>query len=325
MALLQESLAVALKTEAIKPSELAKVIVDTTVQPKNVAFPTDAKLLHRAREHLVRLAKQLGVPLRQSYCRVGKSALIQYQRYVHAKQFKRARKLLRKLKTHLRRVLRDIGRKIDGDEMLAAIFAQPLSRAWRVLRQKKRQDAPKIYSMHAPEVACIGKGKAHKPYEFGVKVSIATTIGQSKGGRFIVHAKALPGNPYDGHTLASVLPAIEAVTGAPLKRIIADAGYKGRNAPPEHRFKVYIQGRKRAMTVQIKRLLRRRAAVEPVIGHGKNEHRMDRNYLAHAEGDAANAVLAAVGYNFRRLIRWLDRLLRFVLLWLASLLEPANA
>jgi IS5 family transposase len=325
VALLQESLAVAVKSKAMKPSELAEVTVDTTVQPKNVAFPTDARLLHRAREMLVRLSRQLGVTLRQSYRRLGKSSLIQYQRYAHAKQFKRARKPLRKLKTYLRRVIRDIRRKVDGDEMLTAIFAQPLSRAWRVLKQKKRQDAPKIYSMHAPEVECIGKGKAHKPYEFGVKVSIATTIHRSKGGQFIVHAKALPGNPYDGHTLAGVLPGIEATTGVPLKRIIADAGYKGHNAPAEHTFKVYIQKQKRGMTAQIKRILRRRAAVEPVIGHGKNEHRMDRNYLAHSQGDAINTVLAAAGYNFRRLIRWLDLLVRFILLRLALLQKPAHA
>jgi IS5 family transposase len=294
-------------------------------QPKNVAFPTDARLLHRAREKLVRLARQLGVPLRQSYCRIGKLALIQHQRYAHAKQFKRARKPLRKLKTYLRRVIRDIGRKVDGDDLLTALFAPLLSRAWRVLTQKKRQTAPKVYSMHAPEVECIGKGKAHKPYEFGVKVSVTTTIHRSKGGQFIIHAKALPGNPYDGHTLASVLPGIEATTGVSLKRIIADAGYKGHNAPAEHKFKVYIQKQKRKMTAQIKRILRRRAAVEPVIGHGKNEHRMDRNYLAHSQGDAVNAVMAAAGYNFRRLIRWLDRLLRVILLWLAWFLEPANA
>jgi IS5 family transposase len=175
-ALLQESLAVAVKTEALKPSELAEVVVDTTVQPKNVMHPTDAKLLNRAREHLVRLARKHGVKLRQSDRRVGKWALIRYQRYVHAKQFKRARKPLRSLKTYLGRVRRDIIRKIEGNEALTAIFAAPLSRALRVLTQKKRQEAPKVYSMHAPEVECIGKGKAHKPYEFGVKVSVATTL-----------------------------------------------------------------------------------------------------------------------------------------------------
>ena len=110
-ALLQESLSVATRTKAIKPSELSRVIVDTTVQPKNVTFPTDAKLLNRAREKLVRLAQRHGVTLRQSYARVGKFALIQHQRYAHAKQFKRANRMLKKLRTYLGRVIRDIGRK----------------------------------------------------------------------------------------------------------------------------------------------------------------------------------------------------------------------
>jgi IS5 family transposase len=324
-ALLQESLAVAVKTEALKPSELAEVVVDTTVQPKNVMHPTDAKLLNRAREHLVRLARKHGVKLRQSDRRVGKWALIRYQRYVHAKQFKRARKPLRSLKTYLGRVRRDIIRKIEGNEALTAIFAAPLSRALRVLTQKKRQEAPKVYSMHAPEVECIGKGKAHKPYEFGVKVSVATTLKPSKGGQFILHAKSLPGNPYDGHTLNTVLPDIEAITGVALTRALADAGYKGHNAPLEYKFKVYIQGQKRGVTAPIKRLFRRRAAIEPVIGHGKEEHRMGRNDLAHAEGDAINAVLAASGYNFRRLIRWLDCLLRLILAWLCKPTPQAAA
>jgi transposase, IS5 family len=312
-ALIQESLSVAAKTGALKPSELTAAVVDTTVQPKNVAYPTDAKLLNRARERLVRLAKKHGVALRQSYKRVGKFALIKQQRYAHAKQFKRANKSLRTLKTYLRRVIGDIQRKIAGDEALKAVFALALSLGHRVLVQKKRQDAPKVYSLHAPEVECIGKGKAHKPYEFGVKVSLATTVAPSKGGQFILHAKALPGNPYDGHTLETVLPGIEAITGAVLSRILADAGYKGHNALAEHKLKVYTQGQKRGVTDAIRRQFKRRAAIEPVIGHTKNDHRMGRNFLAHRDGDAINAVLAAAGYNFRRLLAWLGLFLRLLL------------
>jgi IS5 family transposase len=324
-ALIQESLAVALKTGALKPSELTQVVVDTTVQPKNAAHPTDAKLTGRARERLVRLAKQHGVPLRQSYARVGKRALIRQQRYAHAKQFKRAGKCLRTLKTYLGRVMRDIRRKIEGSKALEAVFAHALSLSYRVLTQKKRQAAPKVYALHAPEVECIGKGKAHKPYEFGVKVSLATTAAPSKGGQFILHAKALPGNPYDGHTLKTVLPGIEALTGAALSRVLADAGYKGGNAPPEHKFKVYTQGQKRGVTKAIKALFKRRAAIEPVIGHCKNDHRMGRNFLAHREGDAINAVLAAAGYNFRRLIAWLDIIVRIILQALAHISAPQMA
>lgn len=308
-ALLQESLAVAVKTGAMKPQDTRRVIVDTTVQPKNVMFPTDAKLINRAREKLVKLAKKTGVDLRQSYVRVGKRALIKHQRYAHAKQFRRANRSLRTLRTYLGRTIRDISRQIADEDDLQTIFKRPLYLAGRVFEQKQRQRGRKVYSLHAPEVECIGKGKAHAPYEFGVKVSIATTLKRSKGGQFALHAMALPGNPYDGHTLATVIPEMERSIGAGIERILADAGYRGHNAPPGHRFAVFTTGQKRRMTPQIKRELRRRAAVEPVIGHIKNEHRMDRNYLANAQGDAVNAILAAAGYNFSLLLKWLRVLL----------------
>jgi len=308
-ALLQESLAVAVKTGAMKPQDTRQVIVDTTVQPKDVMFPTDAKLIHRARERLVRLAKKMGLDLRQTYIRVGKFALIQHQRYAHAKQFKRAGKALRKLKTYLGRTVRDVERQIAGDEQLDAIFKWSLYQAKTVIAQRQRQRGRKIYSLHADEVECIGKGKAHKPYEFGVKVSVATTLNRSKGGQFALHAAALPGNPYDGHTLATVIPDMEKMIGNELSRILADAGYRGHNAPESHKLRVFTSGQKRRLTPAIKRQMRRRSAVEPVIGHLKSEHRMDRNYLAGEQGDAVNAVLAAAGYNFSLLLRWFRQLL----------------
>jgi len=320
-ALLQESLAVATRTEAMKPTDLSRVIIDTTVQPKAVMFPTDAKLIHRALERLVRLAKKLGVDLRQSYRRVAKLALIRHQRYAHAKQFKRANRSLRKLKTYLGRTMRDIGRKIVGDNELHETFVRPLYLAERVLTQNRHQRGRKVYSLHAPEVECIGKGKAHKPYEFGVKVSVATTLRHSRGGQFVTHVAALPGNPYDGHTLATVIPAAQELIGNTIERIITDAGYRGHNAPPEYQFKVYTAGQKRRVTPQIKRDFKRRAAVEPVIGHLKEGHRMGRNHLAHSSGDAINAVLAAVGYNFHLLLRWLRRFLWHIVL---ALIAPAQ-
>jgi IS5 family transposase len=277
-------------------------------------FPTDAKLINRAREKLVKLALRVGIDLRQSYARVGKRALIQHQRYAHAKQFKRANKALRTLKTYLGRTIRDIVRKIAGEDDLEAIFLRPLHLAGRVLEQNRHQRGRKVYSLHAPEVECIGKGKAHAPYEFGVKVSIATTLKRSKGGQFALHAKALPGNPYDGHTLAAIIPDIESTIGGDIERMLADAGYKGHNAPLSHKFKVFTSGQKRRITPAIKREMKRRAAIEPVIGHIKSEHRMSRNYLAHSRGDAINAVLAAMGYNFRLLLNWLRLLLRLLLI-----------
>ncbi len=198
---------------------------------------------------------------------------------------------------------------------------RPLYLAERVLAQDRHQRGRKIYSLHAPEVECIGKGKAHKPYEFGVKVSVATPLRHSRGGQFVAHVAALPGNPYDGHTLATVIPAMQAIIGNTLDRIIADAGIRGHNASPEYQFKVYTAGQKRRISPQIKRDMRRRAAVEPVIGHLKDDHRMGRNYLAHSSGDAINAVLAAVGYNFRLLLRWLRLLLSQIL---TAIVGPAQ-
>ena len=151
------------------------------------------------------------------------------------------------------------------------------------------------------------------------------TIGHAKGGQFVTDVKSLPGNPYDGRTPVIVIPDMDAVIGNTIARLLADRGYRGHNAPPDYKFRVFISGQKRGVTPNIKRELRRRAAVEPVIGHLKEEHRMGRNYLAHRRGDAANPILAAAGYNFRRLIRWLRLLLRLFLnaLFPSARLNPA--
>jgi IS5 family transposase len=216
-------------------------------------------------------------------------------------------------------VIRDIGRKIADDPALKTTFAPLLSLATQVRHQRRGQRGPKVYSLHAPEVECIGKGKPHKPYEFGVKVSVATPLHRCAGGQFVAHVAALPGNPYDGHTLKTVIPAITGQIGVSLRRVVADAGYRGHNAPSVKVMQVFTAGQKRGVTDQIRRELRRRSAVEPVIGHLKDGHRMDRNFLAGREGDAANAVLAAAGYNFRLLLAW------FRLLWCALLAVSLNS
>ena len=296
--LLQESLRVAHKTGALKPRHLTRISVDTTVQPKNVTHPTDAKLMHKAVVMLGRLAKRHGVRLRQSYVRVAKRAAIMAGRYAHAKQFKRHHRELRFLRTRLGRLIREV-------------FALPLSRADQVRHQRQRQRGWKLYSLHAPEVECIGKGKAHKPYEFGVKVSIATTNARAPGGQFVLHAKALPGNPYDGHTLAEVLKETQALTGGEIKRVYVDKGYRGHDAP--NPFRVYRSGQKRGVHGVIRKELRRRAAIEAVIGHLKTDGHLGRNYLKGRHGDQANAFLTAVGHNLRLVLRWLRALLAQIL------------
>ena len=246
VALLQESLSVAHKTGALATRDLERVVVDTTVQPKAIAHPTDARLCHRALEKLVDLAKRNDVPLRQSYRRVAKRAAIMVGRYTHAHQFKRARRALKFLRIRLGRVIRDIRRKIAGNEGLEERFADLLALAHRVRFQDHRQRGPKVYALHAPEVECIGKGKARAPYEFGCKVSIATPATKPKGGQFVLHAKALHGNPFDGHTLGPVIADLEQLTGVETRRIHVDKGYRGHNH--KEKFRVWITGQVRRVT-----------------------------------------------------------------------------
>ncbi len=321
--LLAETLRVAHDSGALKKSDLARVTVDTTVQPKNVAFPTDAKLLETAIHQLAKLAKQHGVALRQSYVRLAKRAAMMAGRYAHAKQFKRMNKQIKFLRTRLGRVIRDIRRKIDADAERQVAFAGALSKASQIRRQKPRQRGWKLYSWHAPETECIGKGKARTPYEFGVKVSLTTTNKRCKGSQFILHAKALPGNPYDGHTLKEVIAETEALTGREIERTYVDRGYVGHDAPKPGR--VFKSGQKRGVHGQIKKELRRRPAIEPVIGHCKSDGHLGRNFLKGRLGDQINAVMSVVGYNLRLILKWLSNLLRKIIAALYAAMIPISA
>jgi IS5 family transposase len=309
--LLAESLRVAHTAGALRTRDLRRVTVDTTVQPKAVTFPTDAKLLHAAIKGLNRLAGKLGVRLRQSYLRIAKRAAMMAGRYAHAKQFKRHQRQLRLLRTRLGRLIRDIRRKIAGQPDLEEVFQYPLGRAGQIRSQQQRQRGFKLYSFHAPEVECIGKGKASAPYEFGVKVSVVTTNARAPGGQFVLHAKALPGNPYDGHTLGTIIENTERLTGSAIERGYVDKGYRGHDTKNPRR--IFISGQKRGVFGVIKRELRRRSAIEAVIGHLKAEGHLGRCYLKGRKGDAANVVLTAVGHNLRLVLAWLRILLRLIL------------
>jgi len=288
--------------------DLERVVVDTTVQPKAIAHPSDARLCHRALQKLVDLAERTGVRLRQSYRRVAKRAAIMVGRYTHAHQFNRARRELKFLRIRLGRVIRDIRRKIGDNETLRERFAHLLALAVRVRFQDHRQRGPKVYSLHAPEVECIGKGKARAPYEFGCKVSIATPATKPKGGQFVLHAKALHGNPFAAIRWDLSSPNWSS---RPASRLAASMSTRGTEVTITKRSSVWISGQVRGVTKPIRREMRRRAAVEPVIGHTKAEHRMGRNYLKGRDGDRINAVLAAAGYGL--LLRWLGGLLRALL------------
>ena len=310
--LLRETLEAGLKIKAVKPHQLKRVNVDTTVQEKEIRFPTDARLYDRARQRLVEAAKDRGISLRQNYNRKSKHALYMQSRYAHAQQMQRARQCTWKLKTYLGRVIRDIERNYQKpDEPL-----RNLLEIGRKIFHQQRTDKNKTYSVHAPEVECISKGKAHKRYEFGCKVSVAAT---SRGGWF-VGAQAVHGNPYDGHTLSDALSQVERMGIRP-EQAFVDMGYRGHNyaGPVE----VHVDKRHRGRTAKsLWRWMKRRAAIEPGIGHLKREHRMDRNRLKGKEGDCINAILSAAGMNFSKLLRWAGDLLRLFFLWLFSLCKP---
>lgn len=310
--LLRETLEAGLKIKAVKPHQLKRVNVDTTVQEKGIRFPTDARLYDRARQRLVDAAKDRGISLRQNYNRKSKHALYMQSRYAHAQQMQRARQCTRKLKTYLGRVIRDIERNYQTpDEPL-----QNLLEIGRKIVRQQRTDKNKTYSVHAPEVECISKGKAHKRYEFGCKVSVAAT---SRGGWF-VGVQAVHGNPYDGHTLSDALSQVERIGIRPDQAFV-DMAYRGHDYKGS--VEVHVDKRHRGRTAKsLWRWMKRRAAIEPGIGHLKREHRMDRNRLKGKEGDCINAILSAAGMNFSKLLRWAGDLLRLFFLWILSLCKP---
>lgn len=318
--LLATTIASAVQMKAVTPVEFERVIVDTTVQEKAIAYPTDSRLLEVARARLVQLAQRAGLTLKQTYEREGKRLRRRAGGYAHAKQFKRLRRVLKRQRTVLGRLLRDIERKLTGAtrERQAQLRAW-LERAWRICRQQPK-DKGKLYALHAPEVECIGKGKARQPYEFGVKVSLAITEKQG----LIIGARAFPGNPYDGHTLAEQLEQssilLQDVPGAPQpKTVLVDLGFRGVDAEVSSVHLIH-RGKHKTLTRTQRRWLKRRQAIEPIIGHVKHDHGMQRCWLKGQTGDALHAVLCAAGYNLRWLLRAIVRLgLRPIFFILASL------
>lgn len=299
---LQESLAAAHGAGALSLKDLRQVVVDTTVQEKAIAHPTDHGLMLKAANKLGQLARTYGLKIRQSYQRVMKRAAIQVGRYTHAKQFRRARKQLKFMRTRLGRLIRDVERKAKA--VLSEISrqaSQTLRKAKRIYEQK-RGDKGYLYSWHAPEVECISKGKARKPYEFGCKVSLATQLKPSQGRHFILQAQAVHKNPYDGHTLADALEQLERIIGRLPEESYADAGYKGHKVKNT---RVILSGQKRGITDKIKKNMRKRAVIEPIIGHAKNDGLLGRNWLKGRKGDQLNALFAAIGFNLRQLLGFL--------------------
>lgn len=307
--LLKFTLQTALDIKAVKPAEFERIIVDSTVQEKAIAYPVDSRLLEIARYKVVRAAKQAGIALKQTYAKQGKALRRKAGGYAHARQMKRLKRTLKRQRTILGIVIREVKRKLEtavSDSALALTQLQTILERAERIRTQQRHDKNKLYALHAPEVECISKGKARQRYEFGVKVSLAVTHKQG----LMVGALTCPGNPYDGHTLADQITQTNQLivdTERAVKQTVVDLGYRGvdRDNPG---IQIVHRGKPSKLTEQQKRWLRRRQAIEPGIGHLKQDHRMNRCYLPGALGDALNALCSAVGYNLRWLMRAVVRL-----------------
>ncbi|MCZ2152553.1 MAG: IS5 family transposase [Bryobacterales bacterium] len=306
--ILKATIDTAIAMKAVKPAEFERVIVDTTVQEKAIAHPTDCRLLEVARYQVVKAAKAAGITLKQTHAAEGKTLRRKAGGYAHAKQFKRLRKVVKRQRTILGRVIRAVERALTLTEpsngFAVTRLQTVLERARRLFRQRPK-DTNKLYAMHAPEVECIGKGKARKPYEFGVKASIAVT---HRTG-LMVGARTFPGNPYDGHILSAQLEQTGILlegSGRCPSQVVVDLGFRGVDADNPG-VEIIHRGKAKSLTKQQRRWLKRRQAVEPAIGHLKSDHRMDRCWLKGSLGDALHAVLCAAGYNLRWLLRAIIR------------------
>jgi IS5 family transposase len=311
----------AVQIKAVLPADLERVIVDSTVQSKAIAHPVDSRLLEIARHKVVSAAKRAGIGLKQTYAQEGKALRRKAGGYAHAKQFKRLRKTVKRQRTILGVVMREVQRKLDAHKAAVVAGSVPaneaaspkavsdlmmwLERAERI-RTQQRNTKNKLYALHAPEVECISKGKARNPYEFGVKVSLAVTHKQG----LMVGARSFPGNPYDGHVLSAQLEQTTNLLqdlGRSPKQVIVDLGYRGVDADNPG-VQIIHRGKYKSLSDDEKRLLKRRQAIEPLIGHTKADHRMDQCWLQGAVGDALHALCCAAGYNIRWLLRAIARL-----------------
>ena len=242
-------------------------------------------------------AQDHGLQLRQNYNRVAPRLAAQIGRYAHARQFKRMNKAVRTLRTRVGRVHREVARQLHLlPEAAQAKVQELLERTARILTQAPK-DKSKLYALHAPEVECISKGKARTPYEFGVKVSIATTLKEG----LVVGMRSMPGNPHDGHTLAETLEQVGILTGTdrlPATAIV-DKGYRGVEVEG---VRILRLGQKRGITKALKAMIKRRSAIEPMIGHMKMDGRLARNPLKGQLGDALHAVMCGAGHNLRLIL-----------------------
>ena len=294
-----------------------EVVIDTTVQEKNVTYPTDTKLYRKVICRCWKLADREELGLRRRYRKEVRKCLLAQRGRGHWRTVKVAQRATRKLRTIAGRLVRELGRKLSAAALEKHKGDLELYR--RALAQK-RDDHDKIYSLHEPHIYCVAKGKEHKKYEFGTKASVVLT----KTGGIIVGALAHDQNLYDGHTLPKVLEQTEALTGSVPAVAIVDRGYRGTRCIGET--EILVPGPKPRdqsphQTRTMRARFRRRCAIEPTIGHLKSDHRLARNYLKGFAGDSRNLLLAAAAWNFNK---WLKQAVSFWLFFLRLLLPPAQ-
>jgi IS5 family transposase len=311
--LLSYTIAAAQNMKFISKKQMETVVVDSTVQHKAVAHPTDSRLLEVARHKLVELAKECGLNLKQTFVKEAKQLTRRAGGYAHAKQFRRMRKVINRQRTIVGRLSREVQRQVANQitnqvatlsAELKGMITEALAKAQRLMTQTKHRKSkgmPKLYSWHAPETECISKGKARTPYELGVKVGITSTI----KGNLILGARSFPKNPFDGHTLNEQLEQASLLSNSTIKNVYVDLGYRGVDQDNPG-VSIKYRGKYKSLTEQERKLLKRRQAIEPIIGHLKSDNRMNRCHLKGPEGDAIHVVLCAAWYN----IRWLLRMIR---------------
>lgn len=276
-----------------------EILIDSTVQEKNITFPTETKLYKKIAEHCVAIAEKEQTELRQTYRRTIKGLMLAQRFRNHPKNYKKAVKAQRKLKTIAGRLMRDVERKLPADRFsrysgLFKIFDQVMT--------QERTSTDKVYSIHEPQVYCIGKGKDHKKYEFGAKASIAVT----KNHGIIVGAVSHRKNVHDSKTLVDIISQSSELRGQCPEFAICDRGYRGKSKVGDTRILIPKPSGKKVTAYQkqkARKRFRKRAGIEPIIAHLKSDFRMMRNFLKGSAGDSINLMLAAAAFNFRKWMR----------------------
>ncbi len=273
------------------------VNIDTTVHEKNITYPTDSKLVIKIINRLNKIAKVHGIAQRRTFVKEVKSLRLDIRHYRHVKKRAKAKRALKRLRTIANILIRELRRKLP-QHCVFECYQQDFLLFERVLKQKTH-DKNKIYSLHEPQVYCMAKGKDHKPYEYGSKASIASTA----QGNLIVGVISHEQNLHDSHTLPEILRHIEVSRGKAAKQAVCDRGYRGKSSVNKTQIILPKKPLKRDTRYQRdkkRKQCRRRAAIEPIIGHLKSDYRLTRNYLKGAIGDHINLLMAACAWNLKK-------------------------